>query len=283
MCDTTEGCKLLSKSGQDLLNSGQFSDAEISVGRHVWHVHKAILCPRSKYFDKAFNGRFAEAQTGKLKIRDQTSSDVYHVVQFLYTGQVQYKRSQLSGRLELYKIADYFGIDSLQADILNDLKWQLQSEVEDIWQSPDDPDAVIQAIRQNWSDNALNEFFSAARIAFIDSPVFKDVRKYMIHFLKMTCVIIGKDVRFTDALKDVPALAVVMVEHLMDSKNQGAKSLVCSHLPMMCEDCGDDFQEEFPPPPGQVWISQDNKYRRLTVKGLCYHCSKREDAQGNHT
>ncbi|KAK8102313.1 BTB/POZ domain-containing protein [Apiospora sp. TS-2023a] len=276
MLGTTEGSKLLSKSGQDLLDSGQFSDAEVSAGRKVWRVHKTILCPRSKYFDRAFNGRFAEAKTGKLIIRDQTSRDVYHVLQFLYTGQVPCDRKQLTRLLELYKIADYFGIDSLQADILIGFETQLQLVAYDIWK-PQTPDAAIRDIRKHWTDEELNEFFSAAQIAFTDSPVFEPVRKRIITFLKMTCIVIGKDFRFIDALKGVPDLAVAMVELLMDSKNQGAKSLVCSQLPTKCERCASTIPQGCLYPLGQAWISQDIGSRRITVKGLCYHCCKRED------
>lgn len=190
---------------------------------------------------------------------------------------MQLKPNQLTRRLELYNIADYLGIDSLQADLLDSLDTHLRDAAYDIW-TPGDPDEAIYYIRKNWTDEKLNEFFSAARIAFTDSPVFEPVRKQITDFLRRTCTVIGKDVRFTNALKSVPDLAVAMVEILMDSENQGEKSLVCSQIPKYCEKCGTTIQHTLMSGLGQAWVSRDIGSRKFTVRGLCLQCSKKLNA-----
>jgi hypothetical protein len=89
-----------------LLESSNFSDCVVGCGARTWKLHKAIICPRCPYFNKAFNGRFAvktysalaptffntnrriqEAKTGNLSIRCQDPDTLGHVIRFIYTGQ----------------------------------------------------------------------------------------------------------------------------------------------------------------------------------------------------
>ncbi|KAI0011243.1 hypothetical protein F4779DRAFT_573948 [Xylariaceae sp. FL0662B] len=41
-----------------LLETGEFSDAVVKCGQRSWKVHRAILCPRSKWFRAALAGHF---------------------------------------------------------------------------------------------------------------------------------------------------------------------------------------------------------------------------------
>ncbi|KAK8074038.1 hypothetical protein PG994_004937 [Apiospora phragmitis] len=271
MIRTTAGAEMVRKTGEDLLESGLFSDAEVSAGDKVWRVHTAILCSRSDYFKKAFTGRFKEGQTGKLKIRNQDPDNVYRLLKFLYTGHLP-RQLKLSQLLELYNAADYFGIDSLQTDILANLKTKFLQQGRDIWRYRNDPNAALRRMRQNWTDDDLKQSFSAARIVYTQPGNFEMPRKYFAKFLQTTYAIVGRDIRFIDALKELPELAVVIVELMMDASNQGAKSMVSLEQPEKCDNCLS--KDIWAHPCAQTWVSTDNASRKLMVRGLCDRCYK---------
>lgn len=124
---------------------------------------------------------------------------------------------QPSQLIELYPVADYFGIDSLQSDNIFYLDYRFANQGDNIWQERRDHDAAVRQIHRNWSADDLNKFFSAARAAYSDNQPFEAPRKCIVRFLKTTYLILGKDPRFIAALEDLPELAVVMVKLLMDS------------------------------------------------------------------
>jgi len=47
-----------SLSHLELLRSGKYSDLTLRCGNAEWHVHRFVLCPRSKYFTAACDGDF---------------------------------------------------------------------------------------------------------------------------------------------------------------------------------------------------------------------------------
>ncbi|KAM7208136.1 BTB/POZ fold [Naviculisporaceae sp. PSN 640] len=67
-------------------NSGAFSDCQIRCGDRVWNLHKIILCNASKYFEAAFSGSFAEAETNVITLTDQDPDHVDEVLRFIYYG-----------------------------------------------------------------------------------------------------------------------------------------------------------------------------------------------------
>ncbi|KAK7946327.1 uncharacterized protein PG986_010648 [Apiospora aurea] len=124
----------------------------------------------------------------------------------------------------------------------------------------------------------MDQFFSAARIAFTDCPVFEAARKLMTRFLQTTYVIVCKDARFIDALEGLPELAVTIIKLMMDSENQGARSVVCSEQPAKCDRCRDS---KYHIPLAKTWASRDGRSRKLTVHGLCEDCAQREEDADN--
>ena len=49
---------LLTNARSSLLESGLLSDATVKCGSKTWRVHRAILCSRNYWFNKALNGHF---------------------------------------------------------------------------------------------------------------------------------------------------------------------------------------------------------------------------------
>ncbi|KAK8098937.1 uncharacterized protein PG998_012178 [Apiospora kogelbergensis] len=270
------GLDLAKTSGEELLNSGFLSDAEVFVGDKIWKVHKCILCSRSAYFKKAFTGSFQEAQTGRIFIREHSTEDMDLILTYLYTCQLDFSKFGLVRLLEIYKIADYFVINHLQTAVVNNINMILQHQARSIWNPKEYIHGVLNSSSEHWSDEQLNQFFSAARTVYdanTDTKFHRELRKSIMIFLKMTFVVLGKDIRFIKALKGVPELAVDLVALTMDTKNQGQRSMVASQRPKECSRCHSERVKGF----GQTWYSGTSALRTVTVAGLCYSCADKED------
>ncbi|KAI4153852.1 MAG: hypothetical protein LQ341_000467 [Variospora aurantia] len=69
-----------------LLESGQYSDLTIKVGEEQFHVHRMMICPESKFFEAACNGKFREAQDGIIDLSADDKGAVKRVLKYLYTA-----------------------------------------------------------------------------------------------------------------------------------------------------------------------------------------------------
>ncbi|KAG8158365.1 hypothetical protein KVR01_012126 [Diaporthe batatas] len=75
----------------ELLETGQFSDAEVGVNQRVWKVHKGILCPRSGYFRKAFSNQSTTEETADFTA---FGFGIYEdkaelILEFIYAGSIK--------------------------------------------------------------------------------------------------------------------------------------------------------------------------------------------------
>ncbi|CAJ2500871.1 Uu.00g037240.m01.CDS01 [Anthostomella pinea] len=101
------------------------SDVKLTCGDMTWNVHKAILCSRNVFFHKALMGNFAEARTNEVILHETDPKDAYSVLHYIYTGKLPSDvRDSLRGRayyataVKLYKLEDFFMIDSLRQEIV---------------------------------------------------------------------------------------------------------------------------------------------------------------------
>jgi len=90
-----------------LLESGNFSDVTVSCADKTWKLHKAILCSRSTWFEKALTGNFSvttsklfpwhlcsnayinlpqEAKTGHVDIKNFEPEAIDWLINYIYTG-----------------------------------------------------------------------------------------------------------------------------------------------------------------------------------------------------
>ncbi|KAF4961274.1 hypothetical protein FSARC_10221 [Fusarium sarcochroum] len=74
----------LIESIANLLVSGKYSDIVITCQNDRYEVHRAIVCPRSSFFEAAFNGNFSEAINGKIDLPDDDPAAVEMMVHYLY-------------------------------------------------------------------------------------------------------------------------------------------------------------------------------------------------------
>ncbi|KAG6360902.1 hypothetical protein INS49_011970 [Diaporthe citri] len=76
----------LAKQNLDLLESGNFADVEIICQGRTWKVHKVILQSRCRWFEKAFENNWQEAQTGRIYLQDEQPEQVNELLKFIYIG-----------------------------------------------------------------------------------------------------------------------------------------------------------------------------------------------------
>lgn len=65
----------------------------VGSSRKLFQVHKKPLCRSSEFFDKAFNGGFAEAQDNKIDLPEDSPEIFAVFVRLLYTGRIVDHRS----------------------------------------------------------------------------------------------------------------------------------------------------------------------------------------------
>ncbi|KAG7104124.1 flavin-containing monoamine oxidase A [Verticillium longisporum] len=89
--------------------SGDYTDMTIICGDMEYQVHKAIVCPRSKYFDAMFSHGMQEKDTSRVDLSDHNPFAVNALIKFLYeldyeashTTATHLKDTELHSALEL--------------------------------------------------------------------------------------------------------------------------------------------------------------------------------------
>nr|OQO09832.1 hypothetical protein B0A51_17540 [Rachicladosporium sp. CCFEE 5018] len=71
----------------ELLSTGNFADFVIVCGEKEWKVHKAIICPQSEYFTKAFNGQYNEGKSGRIDLSSDDEAALNEFIKYLYTNE----------------------------------------------------------------------------------------------------------------------------------------------------------------------------------------------------
>ncbi|KAJ5346249.1 hypothetical protein N7452_004253, partial [Penicillium brevicompactum] len=72
------------------LNSS-YSDLTIMCKGEAFSAHRLVVCPRSKYFHRAFYGGFKETE-GQIYLDERTPILIEKVLEFLYTGDYTLER-----------------------------------------------------------------------------------------------------------------------------------------------------------------------------------------------
>ncbi|VDK74082.1 unnamed protein product [Litomosoides sigmodontis] len=95
-----------------LLDSGDFSDFTLHVGRRSFKCHKAILSARSPFFQAMFRDQNnQESVSGEVTLKDITPETMACVLEYIYKDNC----SELSKRtLEILAAADRFCLDRLK-------------------------------------------------------------------------------------------------------------------------------------------------------------------------
>lgn len=120
-----------------LWSSGKLSDLLVMCGTQTWNVHRAIICARSRWFEKAYYGGFKEAQSQNISIEEKEPFAIAKMLKFIYTldynGGILENVSDgdsFSVNVEIYKLANYFDVPSLRTLAMK----KLSASARKLWQ-----------------------------------------------------------------------------------------------------------------------------------------------------
>ncbi|KAK7973702.1 N-acetylglucosaminyl-phosphatidylinositol de-N-acetylase [Apiospora arundinis] len=122
----------------DLYQTGKYSDIKVRCEDRTWNLHRAVICQRCPYFEKAFSGPFIEAQNAELVLEDFSKDDVEIALIYLYARIVpaSLRKATFRESYRIFLVADYLGIEGLQqlvaevlADSLKSLRVTVEAEV----------------------------------------------------------------------------------------------------------------------------------------------------------
>jgi hypothetical protein len=67
-----------------LLKSAKYSDLTLVCKGREFYVHRAVLCPKSTFFDAACSGGFKESYSGRIELEDDPAT-VERMISYVYT------------------------------------------------------------------------------------------------------------------------------------------------------------------------------------------------------
>lgn len=95
-----------------LLNSPVLSDVSFIIEGKQLYAHKAILITQSEHFKAMFLGGMRESTENSIEIRDWSYTSYYHLMEFLYTGNIS--NFTPSGASELLGLSDAYTLKYLK-------------------------------------------------------------------------------------------------------------------------------------------------------------------------
>jgi hypothetical protein len=67
-----------------LFENGKYSDLTLVCGIKRYQVHRAVVCPRSEFFEGAVRHPFRESETGVIDLTEDDPEAVEHMVNYFY-------------------------------------------------------------------------------------------------------------------------------------------------------------------------------------------------------
>lgn len=113
----------LSDDLKKLLNNSEYFDVIISTGTKKLPVHKAILCARSKVFERMFQTDMLESKNQIIELDDLDFEIIEDFITFLYTGEV--RMVSLHRTMNLYYVADKYEVEDLRENCSSYLEFNL--------------------------------------------------------------------------------------------------------------------------------------------------------------
>lgn len=220
-----------------------------------------------------------------MVLLEQDPNEVNWIIEYLYTGKglpnttestwnctdeecelVPEVRAKSS--LRLLTLADYFDIPSLKTDIVISLETAFDKIARRIQGKQA---CFLTRPKLFFTDFQMEDFFYVAGKPYdCNLATFSSLQRPVKEFIQRTRFIVGQDARFQDRLKEIPGLAVDMIQLMMRSGTGVAKSLVVTATPAECSKCNQkcSFFKD-------TWL--DNTGTReasMILRGHCEMCSK---------
>ncbi|KAL5866439.1 hypothetical protein ACKVWM_011663, partial [Pyricularia oryzae] len=105
--------QVLKDSLKSLRVSGDYSDMTVVCGDDTYHVHKAVICPRSKYFETVLKAGMHESRTSHVDLSDHNPDAVKLVVDFFYQSDYQPSHKSPSWGFDMVKEPTKFEITNV--------------------------------------------------------------------------------------------------------------------------------------------------------------------------
>ncbi|KAH6647140.1 hypothetical protein BKA67DRAFT_663484 [Truncatella angustata] len=228
-------------SFSELFMSSNFADALVKCGEDdkTWNVHRAIVCSRSKWFDKVLNGRFQEAETGVVTISETPSVKIEWLLEYLYSdGDIScfdalppdgFDQNPLVATCEAYELGDFFDIGYLRSRAIEEVTIRL---------SPISYVAPLCVYEQVGSLQTykLPDYFAGVQKAYSDAlPQSDELRKPFLDVVRKSAYTVLRSEEFEAALEDVPAFQRAVVSAMcQDMRMYNEKLGVKGTIPPRC-------------------------------------------------
>ncbi|KAL6409241.1 putative btb poz domain-containing protein [Ilyonectria robusta] len=256
-----------------LLLSGEFSDVTITCRGKTWKLHQAIICPRSTFFHKAFQGNFKEAAAKSLDLKETDPELFDYVVNYLYTGDCDWaslgrdNTNPFALGTQLCIVADYFSLDSMILDICTYLREYYRPVAESIQRAFRDAKTEPPPSMDKIHGLFLEKYIEGAKTAFDnDTPGLNPVRSIFLRFISDTAYCVLRDQTFIRALLTSEALSLSVFNHIFAEGSTFLDLLPSnvSLVPRYCNACS-----EYNKLPYTVtWVDQSQ------MRGRCWDCQE---------
>ncbi|KAL1979195.1 hypothetical protein VTN96DRAFT_6523 [Rasamsonia emersonii] len=137
----------LSTSIKSYFLSSRFSDLTIYTEDQEFKVHRLVVCGRSEYFSRLFNGNWAETAENVVQLKDDDPRAVEAMVHFMYgyeydsSGSDRGRISPILFNVKVYQLADKYGVPQLKQRA----KEKFENIAKTCWQMDDFPTAIAEA------------------------------------------------------------------------------------------------------------------------------------------
>ncbi|CAI6062719.1 unnamed protein product [Clonostachys chloroleuca] len=146
----------LHKSMSSLFDSGLYSDLTVICGEDKYLVHRAVVCPRSKFFEAACRHNFKEAITAEINLPEDDPVAIKIMMNHFYnlnysdgsettseTGSAlaEAKKFSLLDHAKVYSLAEKYGVPSLKKLAMDKFERQARKDCD----GKDLVDAAVEA------------------------------------------------------------------------------------------------------------------------------------------
>ncbi|KAI5924420.1 hypothetical protein F4810DRAFT_665422 [Camillea tinctor] len=197
----------LQASNMRLFKSGAFADVTVTCKDKTWKLHKAIICSRCPFFQKAF-GENLNAETNTLVIEDWEPETVETALIYIYTAKINLRKKSLCHLIEFLLCTEFLCLDLPYKSITRLVKRALYKLTEHI-------KCPLSKDRLAIPDCVLDEIFYMAKAVF--NPAHEHLTGYqeiLLNFMVHTRLHACGDDGFVARLKEVPDFAIELLKYV---------------------------------------------------------------------